>query len=100
MRIELVTDGGLAAFPGLAAPVKLDAAQLTADRGSELQRLVKLAVAEKPGQAAAKAAPVPDGRRYRISIQGDAQHELDAADPMVPPAFAALMDFVRAHGVR
>ena len=40
MRIELVTDGGFAAFPGLAAPIALDDAKLPADRRAELQRLL------------------------------------------------------------
>ena len=101
MRIELVTDGGFAAFPGLAAPIALDDAKLPADRRAELQRLLNLALAEKAVHGAAKAAPVPDARRYKISIQRDAQrYELDAADPMVPSAFASLMKFVRDNGAR
>ena len=101
MRIELTTDGGFAAIPGLATPILVDAANLSPEHSVELKRLTGDALAEKASRGPAKAAPIPDGRRYRITIQHDAAHyELDAADPMIPPAFAALMEFVRANGRR
>ena len=101
MRVELSTDGGFAAIPGLAKPVLLDAADLSPDHGAELKRLVEAAVAEKAQRGSVKAAPVPDGRRYRITILGDgARNEIEAADPMIPPAFEALMEFARANGRR
>jgi hypothetical protein len=101
MRVELVMDGGFAAIPGLAKPVLVEATDLSPERGAELKRLVEAALAEKPPRGRAKVAPVPDGRRYRITIRGDgAAHQIEAADPMVPPAFEALMAFARANGHR
>lgn len=104
MHIELVTEGGFAALPGLARPVVLDEANPPAACGcgrSELAALVDAALAER--QAVGQGAPssLPDARSYRITIERDGQREvLVAADALVPPAFAALRDFVRKHGVR
>ncbi|SAL55822.1 hypothetical protein AWB73_06133 [Caballeronia turbans] len=100
MHAELTTDGGFAAFPGLARPVILDEGDLSAQDGAEFARLVAAArdEASAPGPRAAK--PVPDGRTYRINIDGGDALRLKAADPAIPPAFAALMDFVKRHGHR
>ena len=101
MRVELATDGGFAAIPGLARPVLLDAVDLSPDHGAKLKRLVEAALAEKAQRGSTKAAPVPDGRRYHITILGDgARNEIEAADPMIPPAFEALMEFTRGNGRR
>ena len=104
MRIELATEGGFAAMPGLAKPVLLEAASLSPEQGAELQRLVQAALAEKASQAPtkARAAPVPDGRSYRITVEGEgsARKLIEAADPAVPPAFQALMEFARSNGRR
>lgn len=101
MRVELNTEGGFAAIPGLAKPVSVDAADLSSDLSKELQRLVNSALAEKAPAGSVKRSPVPDGRRYRISVQrGGSRDEVEADDPVTPPAFDALMDFVRANGRR
>lgn len=81
MRVELATDGGFAAMPGLAKPVLLDAADLSPDHGAELKRLVEAAVAEKAQRGSVKAAPVPDGRRYRITILATA-HAKSSKQPI------------------
>ena len=102
MRVELATDGGFAAIPGLAKPVLLDAASLSPTQSVELQRLVAAALAEKAQRGSVKAAPVPDGRSYRFTVVGGdgARHQIEASDPMVPPAFEALMEFAKANGHR
>ncbi len=101
MLIELKVDGGFGAFPGLAKPIKLDSASLAPELAAELQRRLDAAEAEARQRRSGKSAGVPDGRRYRLIIHVDSQQrQLDAADPSVPPAFAALMEFVKAHGRR
>jgi hypothetical protein len=98
MRVELTTDGGFAAIPVLAKPILVDAANLSPELSGVLERLVDSALAEKVPRGSGKRAPVPDGRHYRITIQrGDTRDEIEAADPMIPPAFAALMEFVRVN---
>jgi hypothetical protein len=101
MRIELSIDGGFAAIPGLAKPIVLDPANVSSDHGAQLQQLVNAALTENARGESVKAVRVPDARHYRISIQRDGErHELEADDPVVPPAFDALMDFVKANGQR
>lgn len=101
MQIELSIDGGFAAFPGLAKPILLDAADLSPELGDELKRLLDAALAEKRPRASTRAAAVPDGRRYSINIHsGGTRSDIKAADPMIPPAFDALMEFIKANGHR
>ena len=101
MRIELSVDGGFAAIPGLAKPIVLDPANVSSDQGAQLQQLVNAALTENARRESVNAAPVPDGRHYRLIIHGVGErHELEAADPVIPPAFDALMDFVKANGRR
>lgn len=106
MHIELVTEGGFAALPGLARPVVLDEAHHAAACGcgrNELAALVEAALAERQTVGIGQAAPssLPDARSYRMTIERNGQREvLVATDASVPPAFAALRDFVRKHGVR
>ncbi|SAK83558.1 hypothetical protein AWB76_05757 [Caballeronia temeraria] len=100
MHAELTTDGGFGAFPGLARPVILDEKDLSAEDGAEFSRLISAARAEAGAARPRAAKPVPDGRTYRINIDGDDTLRLAAADPSVPPAFNALMDFVKRHGHR
>lgn len=109
MRIELSIDGGFACFPGLARPLVLDGAHLSAADLAELTRLCRDALAAAlpdvaPAEALPDAAPaeaLPDARRYRLAIDIDGErHELAAADPVAQPAVAALIDFVAGHGKR
>lgn len=101
VSIELTIDGGFAAIPGLAKSIVLDPAHLPAEQGAKLLQLVNAAVAEYARGEAKQVAPVPDARHYRIAIQlAGVQHELVADDPAVPPAFDALMDFVKENGRR
>lgn len=101
MRIELTTDGGFAAIPGLAKPILVDTANLLPELSGELNRLVDSALAEKTPHGSVKRSPVPDGRHYRITIErGGTRDEIEATDPMIPPALDALMKFVRANGRR
>ena len=100
MRVELTIDGGFAYIPGLAGPIVLDGAQLAAADAGELRRLCRAALAVTKRASAKQRAAIPDARRYQLTIViDDARHELTAADPISPPAVAALIAFVRQHGV-
>jgi hypothetical protein len=100
MQAELTTDGGFGAFPGLARPVFLDDKDLSPNERVEFARLVAAARAEAGSTQPRATKPVPDGRAYRINVDSGDTLLLSAADPSVPPAFAALMDFVKKHGHR
>ena len=99
MRVEVSIDGGFAAIPGLSKPLSLDSADLSSDQRKELERLVDAAFAEKAHSGTTKKAAVPDGRHYRIDVQrGESRDGVEADDPVTPPAFNALLDFVKANG--
>lgn len=99
MRIEVVTEGGFAALPGLQKPLVLDCAGLAADVAAQCGKLVH-ELAAAPHVTAAPAA-LRDGRRYTIKVESDGQPlTLAASDTAMSPAFRALLDLARAHGKR
>ncbi|SAL02725.1 hypothetical protein AWB80_08426 [Caballeronia pedi] len=101
MQAELFIEGGVGYFPGLARPIVLQAADLSPGESAEFARLISAARAEGGATRPSARKPMPDARSYRISIAGDdGKLELKAADPGVPPAFAALMNFLKQHGHR
>ncbi|MDR5740487.1 MULTISPECIES: protealysin inhibitor emfourin [unclassified Caballeronia] len=101
MHAELIIDGGVGFFPGLARPIVIDENDLSPAEREELSRLVSAAREQPAAAPRAATRPVPDGRTYRIIIvSGDGDIELGCADPSVPPAFSALMVFIRQHGRR
>jgi len=101
LRMTLKIDGGFAPVPGLARPIELDAAQLGAEHAAHAQHLCTAACAVAQQGRRAQAAPIPDGRRYRLTIEADgSRHEVTAADPIGEPAIAELIAFVEAHGRR
>jgi hypothetical protein len=69
MRIELKIEGGIAYFPGLAKPRKIDSQQLSKEESTELERLVDAAhffdLAPKVGKVQQGAA---DYRQYTIQL--------------------------------
>ena len=101
LRVTLRIDGGFAYMPGLGRPIALNAAQLGDEHAAQLQRLCESACAVAPKRKAGRAAAVPDGRRYRLTVDlGDSRREVTAADPVDAPAIAELIAFVEKHGRR
>lgn len=103
MRIEVVTEGGFAALPGLQRPLVLDCAGLPADVAAQCDELVQAlrhALAAAPHVTAAPAA-LRDGRRYTIQVDSEGQSlSLAASDTAMSPPFRALLDLARTHGRR
>jgi hypothetical protein len=99
MRIELVTEGGFAALPGLQKPVVLDCAVLPADVAAQCGELVRELAAAPPPAAAPTA--LRDARRYTFKVEADGRTaSFAASDTAMPPAFRHLLDLVRSHGRR
>ena len=99
LRVTLTIDGGFAHVPGLARPMTLDAAHLGGQRAAQMHRLCEAACAVVPKRAASRLAAIPDGRRYRLTIETDgSRREVNAADPVDEPAIAELIAFVRGMG--
>ncbi|WEF34382.1 protealysin inhibitor emfourin [Pseudoduganella chitinolytica] len=99
MRIELVTEGGFAALPGLNRPMVLDCATLPQAEAAQCERLAR-ELAAAPGPSAAPSA-LRDGRRYRLTLHfGERSVTCVAADQAMSGPFHELLQIVKAHGHR
>lgn len=101
MHIELVTEGGFAAIPGLNRPQVLDGAAAVPAVRDEVGALVQAALAEQRHSIARAPSNYPDARRYQITVEQDGKREvLVACDAALPPAFDKLLQYLRQHGQR
>ena len=92
MTIEFSTSGGVAYFPGLAAPFKVDTADLPADRRSTVERLVEEANFFDQPADAPQPSRGADYQTYTITIKdGDRTHTVRLVDPIKDPALASLV---------
>jgi hypothetical protein len=95
MHIDFRVDGGLAAFPGLARPVRIDCASLPAGEAQRLQDLVRRADFFTV-LAPASQAPMPDARAYTISVDDGLQcRTLRVAEPIADGAMRSLVAELR-----
>ncbi len=101
MKVAFSVDGGVASFPGLRAPVTIDAAALSPAHGRQLRELVTRARffdVEPPGNTT-----IPDGRCYTIAVDDDGRcRTLTLAEPIANPALRELVSELaaRAQDVR
>ncbi len=96
MRITLITDGGLASFPGLRAPRILDLDTLPMP---ERDRLLALAASARALRCEASSeAPGRDCRTYSLAIE-DASGctTLRVSDPVRDAKLLDLLEAVRTH---
>ena len=95
MTIEFRTSGGVAYFPGLAAPVTIDTSDLPADRRAKLEGLVEDAhFFDQPADSPARGA---DYQTYTITIKdGGRAHTARVSDPVRDSAMAALIAELQA----
>jgi hypothetical protein len=96
MHVRFRVTGGIAAFPGLAAPRTIDVAALAADVRGSLERSIEAAhFFELP----ARLPPTPgaaDYHTYEITVEdGGRQHTVVVSDPVTDPALRALIDRLR-----
>jgi hypothetical protein len=96
MRVVFQVSGGIAAFPGLAAPRMIDVDALEPDARATVERLVHDAhffdlpprLPAPPGSA--------DCQSYEIAIEdGPRQHTVVVSDPVTQPAVQALVAQLR-----
>ena len=95
MRIDFHAEGGLAAFPGLAAPVTIHCDALPAAENARLQDLVRRAdFFALPAQQ--KQSPMPDARTYTIAVDdGGRCKTVTVREPIANPALRDLIDTLR-----
>jgi hypothetical protein len=100
VRVELKTEGGLGAFPGLSGTFACESQGLAGDDARRLAALVE-ASGVLAGAAGGLDLPAPivrrgaDRRRYVLTIHdGSLRQTVTAEDPLTP-ALAALVAFLR-----
>jgi hypothetical protein len=102
VRIDFRVDGGLAAFPGLAAPVTIHCDALPTNERARMHDLVHRAdFFVRPADDA--RTRTPDARAYTIAIDdGPRCRTLIVREPIADPALRDLVDALRdkARAVR
>jgi hypothetical protein len=100
VKIEFSTTGGVAFFPGLATPVRIDTDELPGDRRSKLEQLVADArFFELPAEAPPRRGA--DYQTHTIVISdGARRHLVRVVDPVADPALRALIQALRHEAQR
>jgi hypothetical protein len=102
MRVEFVTEGGVAYFPGLSRPVVVDSDDLPEADAGELRRLIDAAdFFEQPALPRTLPKGAADLRQYTIGVQdGRRRHTIRLVDPIDDSHLQDLVDFLRRHASR
>src|SRR5687767_487826 len=87
MRVELLTEGGIAFFPGLNKPIVVDSADLPKAQASQLEKLIEDArFFDLPAASRAVPKGAADMRRYIITVEdGKRRHTVRLVDPIEDP---------------
>lgn len=99
MRIDFRVEGGLAAFPGLAQPVRIDCETLPPTDRARLRELVQRAdVFGLPAQSHVPA--LPDARSYTMTIDdGPRCRTVTVREPIADPALRDLIAELRERSL-
>ena len=95
MKIDFRTEGGLAAFPGLAAPLTIHCDALPPPENERMRALVQRAgFFALPSRDARPA--MPDARAYTIAVDDGARCKtVTVREPIANPALRDLVDALR-----
>jgi hypothetical protein len=95
VKIDFRVEGGLAAFPGLAAPVTIECDALPAPEKARIHELVQRAGFFALPARDARAA-MPDTRAYTIAVDDGARCKtVTVREPIANPALRDLVDALR-----
>ena len=98
MRIQVKTDGGFAAIPGLQRPISVDVEELPDDLGRELRRLLDEADFFRLPDHSPAPPGAADYRTHTITvINDDRAHTVRFPEMNTPPAIGRLLDRLRAR---
>ena len=99
MRIKLKTEGGIASFPGLRAPVEIDTGELGEEEAAELVRRVEEArFFERPEGPEEPPHGARDVRLHTVTVEeGSQSRTVRAYEPVGDPALRALLDALGAR---
>jgi len=100
MRITLVTEGGLAHFPGLQQPVAVAVEQLPSESQTEVRRCIDAAdFFNFPSQPDPPAPGAADYRTYVITVEtSERSHTVTIHEPVKDECMRRLIQFLR--GIR
>ncbi len=95
MKISYAREGGLAHFPGLSRPIRVDTAALPADQAERLERLCADAQILDREQPVPPSPGAADIYTYTLALQqGRRRRTLRLHDPVEDRALRALLDFL------
>lgn len=96
MHVQFKVSGGIAAFPGLAAPRTIDVDALHPDERASLERLIQDArFFDLPSRLPAPRGSA-DYQSYEITIEdGQRKHTVVVSDPVAQHAVQALVARLR-----
>jgi hypothetical protein len=101
MRVELLTEGGVAFFPGLSKPVVIDSADLSQAEAQRLEQLVGEArFFELPAASRSLPKGGADIRTHTITVKdGRRSHTVRLAEPIENQNLQALIEFLQDQRV-
>lgn len=97
MRVQLKTEGGLAHFPGLSAPVIIESSVLPDAEAQTLESLVEaVQFFALPAQFSASRRGAADVRHYTITIEDKGQsHTVRVVEPVDNPDMQRLLGYLQ-----
>lgn len=100
LRIDFGIEGGLAAFPGLAKPVRIECAELPRAAAGRIEALIAQADFFHR-QSPVGAAPARDARTYTIGVDDGLRcRTLRLEEPIADGALRELVAELRDHARR
>src|ERR1051325_4314530 len=97
MRVSFEVSGGIAFFPGLAAPRTIDVDSLDRNTRDTLIKLIHDAqFFDRPAQSPAVAGAA-DHQTYKITVEdGGRQRTIRVSDPITDPPLQRLIEKIKA----
>jgi hypothetical protein len=98
MRVRFQESGGIAFFPGLAAPKTIEVEALPDGDRRTLRELVEAAAFfSLPPRMLAASSGAADVRTYQITIEdGERRHTVAVSDPVTDPTLQQLIEKLRS----
>jgi hypothetical protein len=95
MRVQFQTSGGIAYFPGLAAPRTIEVDAIAEPQRRELIGLIEdCGFFALPAQMSAPHGAA-DHRTYQITIEDEGRsHSVSVSEPVTSPSLARLIDLL------
>ena len=103
MRVTFKTEGGVAHFPGLARPVRIDTQDLPPGEARDLKEALRDAGLlgedlDDRRHAGASAENVPDARCHTITVErDDVRRSIKVCDPVASPEMGSLISLLERH---